>query len=394
MNNASIANINRAQVIAFGIGIVGLVISAIGAFGNTGGFMQSYLFAWLFWIGVSLGAFPLLLTQHIAGGSWGATIRRPLEAALMVLPIMILLFIPIVLGMGHLYPWMKAAYLEIHPTVSAKSSYLNQTWFIIRAIVYFALWMLGAWYFVKTGEKQDNDKKNAKVLQLRMGKRSVPWFILYFVTMTLASVDWGMSLTPVWYSGIYGTMIVTIQTISTLAIAIVSLIYLARTEGIIDKLLTPKRLQDLGNFLMAYIIFWAYVNFAQLIIIWSNNITETNTWYVTRFDGPWRGMSLFLLFFGFFGTFAILISRWVKRQRTALAWVSVWSFIVQLIFMFYVIIPAFERTGSVFSWLDFATVIGLGGIWFAVYIFQLKSRPIIPVNDPRLESIIEVNNHG
>ena len=394
MNNASLANINRAQVIAFVLGVAGLVISLIGAFGNTEGFMQSYLLAWLFWIGVSLGSFPLLLTQHIAGGSWGATIRRPLEAALMVLPAMIILFIPIVIGMGHLYPWMHEAYLKEHPTVMAKASYLNQTWFIIRSIIYFVLWMIGAWFFVRTGERQDNDKKNAKALQLRLGKRSVPWFILFFLSMTLAAVDWGMSLTPVWYSGIYATMLITIQTISTLAVAIVSLILIAKTETVVDKLLTPKRLQDLGNFLMAYIIFWAYVNFAQLIIQWSNNIVETNAWYVARFDGPWRSISLFLLFFGFFGTFAILISRWVKRQRTALAWVSVWSFIVQLVFLFYVIIPAFERSGLVFSWLDFATIIGLGGIWFAVYIFQLKSRPIIPSNDPRLEGIIEVSNHG
>lgn len=394
MNSASISSINRIQLIALIIGLVGIVASAIGAFSDTTNFMQAYLLAYLFWIGLSLGGFPLLLTQHIAGGSWGATIRRPLEAAMMVLPVMALLFIPIILGMSHLYPWLSAEYLAIHPTVAAKTEYLNQTWFIIRAIIYFVLWILGAWFFVKTGTQQDADKKNAKKLQLRMGKSSVPWFIIYFVTMTLASIDWGMSITPVWYSGIYGTMFITIQTISTLSLVIISLIYLAKTEGLIDKLLTTKRLQDLGNFLMAYIIFWAYVNFAQLIIIWSNNITETNTWYMVRFEEPWRSISLFLLFFGFFATLAILISRWVKRKRSALGIVSIWSLFVQLLFTFYVIIPAFERTGFVFHWLDLALFLGIGGIWIASYIFQLKSRPIVPINDPRLEGIIEVKNHG
>ena len=394
MNSASISSINRVQLIAFIVGLVGIVAGAIGAFADTTSFMQAYLFAFLFWIGLSLGGFPLLLTQHIAGGSWGATIRRPLEAAMMVLPIMALLFIPIVLGMNHLYPWMHAEYVASHPTVAAKTSYLNQTWFIIRAIIYFALWILSAWFFVKTGTQQDSDKKNAKKLQLRMGKASVPWFVVFFVTMTLAAVDWSMSLTPVWYSGIYGTIFITIQTISTLSLAILSLIYIAKTESVVDKLLTTKRLQDLGNFLMAYIIFWAYVNFAQLIIIWSNNITETNTWYVARFVEPWKSVSLFLLFFGFFATLAILISRWVKRKRGALAIVSIWAFFVQLLYTFYVIIPAFERSGFVFKWLDLALFAGIGGIWLASYIFQLKSRPIVPINDPRLDGIIEVKNHG
>jgi len=394
MNSASISNINRVQLIAFVVGLLGLVAGAIGAFNDTTSFMQAYLFAFLFWLGLSLGSFPLLLTQHIAGGSWGATIRRPLEAALMVLPIMILLFIPIVLGMNHLYPWMHADYLAGHPSVAAKASYLNRTWFIIRAIIYFALWLLSAWFFVKTSTRQDSDKQNAKKLQLRMGKASVPWFIIFFITMTLAAVDWSMSLTPVWYSGIYGTIFITIQTISTLSLAIISLVYIARTESVVDELLTTKRLQDLGNFLMAYVIFWAYVNFAQLIIIWSNNIVETNTWYVERFAEPWKSVSLFLLFFGFFATLAILISRWVKRNRMALSIVSVWAFIVQLVYTYYVIIPAFERTGFVFHWLDLALLLGIGGIWIVSYIFQLKSRPIVPINDPRLEGIIEVKNHG
>lgn len=394
MNSASISNINRVQLIAFILGLVGIVASAIGAFSNTTGFMQAYLLAYLFWIGMSLGGFPLLLTQHIAGGSWGATIRRPLEAAMMVLPLMALLFIPIILGMNQLYPWMNAEFVASHPTVAAKTSYLNQTWFIIRAAIYFVLWILSTWFFVKTGTSQDGNKKNAKNLQLRMGKASVPWFIVFFVTMTLASVDWGMSLTPVWYSGIYGTMFITIQTISTLSLAIISLIYIAKTEVVVDKLLTTKRLQDLGNFLMAYIIFWAYVNFAQLIIIWSNNITDTNTWYMARFAEPWKTVSLFLLFFGFFATLAILISRWVKRKRSALMIVSIWALFVQLLFTFYVIVPAFERTGFIFQWLDLALFLGMGGIWVAGYIFQLKSRPIVPINDPRLEGIIEVENHG
>jgi hypothetical protein len=177
------------------------------------------------------------------------------------------------------------------------------------------------------------------------------------------------------------------QAISGMAFIILVMVFLSRKLPQVDKLLTAKRLQDYGNFLMAFTMFWAYTSFSQLIILWSNNVTETASWYVLRLGSEWNIVAGSLLVFGFFAPFLILFSRWVKRKRLTLSLVAIWALIVQMTNMFWFIVPTFQRAGPQISILDLALFVGIGGLWLWVYAHTLASRPIIPLNDPRIPQV-------
>lgn len=383
-------NTGKAQIGGLVVGAVALLVAVILGFaGHAEGFFQSYLFTYLFWLGISLGSLMLLFVVHLAGGSWGALISRPLEAAAGAVPLFALLFLPIVFGMGDLYPWTDAAYVAAEPTVAAKTAYLNTAFFIVRAVIIFAVFTLGAFLYRRLGKRQDDDSATSARTGYRMKNLSGLWVVVYILTMTFAAFDWAMSVTPTWFSGIYPGIIMASQVISALAVVILVMVNLARVNPTIDKLLTPKRLQDLGNLLMAVTMFWAYTQISQLIIQWSNNVVETATWYTLRLGPEWVGLSAFLLFFGFFAPFMILFSRWVKRTRRALSVVAVWALVVQCLNYYWFLVPAFGRAGFQVRLLDVLLLVGLGGIWVAVYARALAARNVVPANDPRLLKVVE-----
>lgn len=378
-------DLGRLQSLSLIVGAVA-VVAAIGlALLGSAGFFHSYLFAFLFWLGLSLGCLVLLFVQHLAGGSWGALIRRPLEAGVSVLPILAILFIPLLFGLGSLYEWTHAEFVESQPIVAAKTAYLNVPFFIARAVLYFAIWIAGALFFLRMSNRQDRDLASSGSLAYRMKSVSAIWIIIYVLTMTFAAIDWGMSLTPEWFSGIYPVILMIGQAITAISFIICVMVLLAGTIPAVNELLTTKRLQDLGNFLMAFTMFWAYVSFSQLIIIWSNNTVETSPWYVVRLNGGWSYLSAFLLAFGFFAPFAILFSRWVKRKRSALMTIAIWALLIRLIDLFWILVPSYGRSGSPLTVLDVLLLVGLGGLWLAVFARSLASRPILPLHDPRLE---------
>ncbi len=393
MTSTLSSKLTRLQTIGLISGAVGIVVAIIMAFVSGGdSFFQSYLYAFLFWMGLALGCFILLMVQHMAGGSWGAMIRRPLEAGASVLPVMAIMFIPILFGMGFLYDdW-------IHPhnaLVEAKVAYLNKPGWIIRSLIYFSVWSFGAWYFVSRSKKQDevSEEQGGKI-GFGLKRSATFWIVIHILLMTFAAVDWAMSTTPEFFSGMYSVILMIGQAISAMCLIIFTMVFLANNDEEIDELLNSKRLQDLGNFLMAFTLFWAYTSFSQLIIIWSNNIIETNPYYVLRFNAAWQGVGYFLLLFGFFAPFAILFSRWVKRKRRALVAVAIWAVLVRLIDLFYILIPNFEREGFPLQISDVALMLGFGGIWIAVFAFMLKRNPLLPKNDPRLRHAPTGAHHG
>lgn len=374
----------RVQTVSLVVGLAGLALAIVFGIGHPRGFFESYLLAFLFWLGLSLGSLVLLFIQHLAGGSWGALIARQLEAGAASLPVMALLFVPLLFGLHHVYVWTDAGYVAEHASVAAKTGYLNVPFFIVRAAIYFLIWAAAALLYRRLSQRQDADAAHSGRLGYRMKNMAGVFVVIYILTMTLAGIDWAMSLTPTWWSGIYSVILMASQAITALALIIVTSVSLANRNDSIDRLLTPKRLQDLGNLLMAITMFWAYTQVSQLIIQWSNNVVETNTWYVLRFDPQWIGLSAFLLFFGFFAPFGILFSRWVKRKRRALRVMAVWSFLAQLVNLFWFVVPTFGRSGAQVTWLDLFLLVGVGGVWVALFARSLASRNVLPANDPRL----------
>jgi phosphoglycerol transferase MdoB-like AlkP superfamily enzyme len=180
----------------------------------------------------------------------------------------------------------------------------------------------------------------------------------------------------------YGVIFMIGQAISAVALMIIFVTLFGHFEPL-SHVANPRRVQDLGNFLMAFTMFWAYVSVSQLIIIWSNNLPETNMWYAIRLNGFWGWISAILLLFHFATPFLILFSRWVKQKVRALVIIACWMLVMRLVDIFWILVPTFEREVP-FSLLDVAVVVGIGGIWLAVFTAQLKNKPLLPLHDPRL----------
>ena len=380
--------LNRFQQRSLIVGIVGLVLGVGGAFLNRGQFFQSYLFAYLFWVQLGLGCLAVLMIQHIAGGGWGFVIRRPLEAGMLTLPLMAVLFIPLLGGMQDVYVWARPEEVAQSELLQHKSPYLNTPFFIIRTIVYFAVWT-GLAYFLNRWSQQQ-DQAADPTLAERFSRLSGPGLALFGLTITFASFDWMMSLEPEWFSTIYGFMFGVGAGAVAFAWAILLLALLSKYKPL-SEVVTAGHFNDLGNFLLASVMLWAYMSLSQYLIIWSGNLPEEITWYIYRTQGGWQWVSLFLILFHFALPFLVLMSRGVKRKARALSMVAGLIIFMRFIDLFWLVVPAFHQTGFQIHWLDLVLPVGIGGVWIALFIRQLKQKSLLAINDPHLQEMVE---HG
>ena len=374
------ADFDRIQRIALIAGAVGLVLSALGYFLDAEQFFRSYLFAYLFWLGLGMGSFAATMLQHLTGGRWGLVIRRLLESGALTLPVLALLFLPLVFGLGDLYEWTHQDVVDNDPILKGKQPYLNVPFFLIRAALYFAIWVGLAWLLNRWSEEQDRTANPHIPRRFRL--LSGPGLMLYVLTMSFAAFDWAMSLEPHWYSTIYGVIFIVSQVLTTLAFVIVVMSLLAPREPL-GEVMTVNIFHDLGNLMLAFTMLWAYMSFSQFIIIWSANLPEEVVWYLRRISGAWKFVPVVLLIFHFALPFVLLLIRNNKRRPAILARIAGFLFLIHFVNMFWLIMPAFYQTGFHISWLDVVAPIGIGGIWIAAYIWALKRKPLIAVNDHR-----------
>jgi len=379
--------LDRIQRSALVVGVLGVGLCVLGAFLNPAQAAQSYLFAYIFWAGLALGCLSVMLLQHISGGGWGLLIRRLLEAGARTLPLMLLLFVPVgldlVLGPSRLYEWARPEVLEHDEILRQKSIYLNVPFFLLRTALYFAVWIGVTALFSRWSAQQDRSADPELDNRLKMLSRL--GLLLYLITMTFAAFDWGMSLEPHWFSTMYGIIFVIGQGLYAFAFMIVLLLSLSGRRPLAD-LVTPQRFNDLGNLLLAFTMLWAYVMFSQYLIAWSADLPEETPWFLRRQSGGWQWIALALVVFQFVLPFLVLLSRQNKRRIVVLGRVAALIIVMHLVEIFWLIVPAFRGTGLSVHWLDLAAAIGVGGLWLAAFVWQLKSRPIVPRHDPRLRA--------
>jgi len=360
------------------VGIAGLAACAAGAFISPEQFYRSYLVGYLFWIGIALGCFAVVMLHHLVGGAWGTVIRRLLESGTRTLPLMLLLLAPIVIGLPHLYLWAQPDVVATDELLQHKAPYLNVPFFLARAALYFALWIGLAYLLNRWSAAQD--KSNTQSIRKRLQNFSGPGLVLYGLTVTFASVDWVMSLEPHWFSTIYGMIFMVGQTLATLAFIITMLMLLGKREPL-ASILKPQHFHDLGNLMLAFVMLWAYVAFSQFLIIWSGNLPEEIPWYISRLSGGWGYIAIALVVFHFVLPFLLLLSRQNKRRLGTLATLAGAMLVMRLVDLVWVIAPAFEEEGMHLHWMDLAASIGVGGIWVAVFLWQLGRRPLVPVGE-------------
>lgn len=351
----------RYAAVAGGVAAIAL---AIGAWLYPRHAVIAYLWAYQFWLGCSLGALAVLMVHHLVGGGWGSVIRRPLEAALGVLPWLAVAFLPLAAGLPMFY-----ATAHGH-----QAAYLATPLFLLRAVIYFAVWLGLAWRLLSLSDAQDRD--GDAIWKDRLSATSAAGMVLYGLTTFFASVDWIMALEPGWYSTTFGLIWVAGHFTCGFALGIVVAAYVTREAR-------DQHFNDLGNLLLACVMTWAYVSYAQYLVIWSGNLRADNAWYVHRSHGGWLPIIVFVVALHFALPFVMLLFRGVKRQRRALAGVALLLLFAQAVHGFWQLTPVVSPTAMV-SWLDLAAPVALGGLWLWVYMGKLAQRPLVPLHDERM----------
>ena len=357
-------------------------------------FFPSYLVGFFFWLGISTGCVAVVMLHRLVGGIWGFAVRRPAEAGAMTVPLMALLFIPIALGLRYLYPWADPSRVRADKLLQIKAEYLNVGFFLGRAVLYFAIWTALALLLNRGSQRQDrNGNNDSNRISGWLQNLSGPGLVLYFLAVSFAMIDWGMSLEPHWFSSIYGAMLLVGQVLSTLAALIIVASWLSETEPL-QRAATSEAFNDLGNLLLAFTMLWAYMSFSQYLITWSGNLAYEIPWYLRRSAGGWRLVAVCLIVFHFFVPFFLLLSRDRKRNPRALAMVAVAILVMRLIDNVWLIIPAFSGATILEYWAVLPAFFGIGGLWVALFLWRLGSRPLLPTNDPQLVAALEHHGHG
>ena len=377
-------DLERFQRMALVIGLGGLVFCVVGFFTNRPQFFQSYLFAFLFWNGLSIGSLAIFLLHNVVGGNWGVVIRRFVEAGTRTFPVTLVFLLPILfLGIQSLYLWATPEG-QHDPNIQLKAAYLNVPFFIGRSLFYFAFWILVALRLARLSTEQDRtgDLKLAD----RMRAFSAPCLLAFVLIASFAFFDWIMSLEPHWFSTVYGAMFLVGQVLETLAFAVALLVILSKRKPF-EGLLKIQHYHDLGNLMLAFTMLWAYLNLSQFLIMWAGNLPEEIPWYIRRFTGGWGAIGVFLGLFHFCVPFVLLLMRFVKKNPRILYRVAIWMIFVRFVDIFWVVEPAFRQQQFWIHWMDIVAPIGLGGIWIWAFLGQLKLRPLLPLHDPRLGNI-------
>jgi hypothetical protein len=369
------------------IGLIGTVAAVAGAFTATDNFYSSYLTCFIFFLGLSLGCMAVLMLYHLVGGAWGTVIRRIMESGMMTLPLMAVLFIPILFNLPKIYPWAR-------PEETAKdlklqeiaTSYLNFNGIMTRAAFYFVLWMVMAYLLNRWSTEQDRPEARDKST-LRFRAVSAPGLVFYSLTISFAIVDWVMSLQARWISTIYGLIFIAGEALVAFSFAVVIEHILAKRKPM-SEYLKPTEVHDHGKLMLAFVMVWAYFNFSQWLIMWSGNLPEEITWFLRRINNGWGVVAVYLAIFHFAIPFLMLLSRQWKRQTNTLVWIASWLIIMRLVDIWWHIEPASHSAVHV-SWTLFAVLAGMGGLWMAYFFRNLRKRPLLAMYAPQTLRLLE-----
>jgi uncharacterized membrane protein YiaA len=378
--------IERARGTALTLGIIGLILWGVGLFNQRELAFQGYHFAYIFWAGLSIGCLGMTLLVHVVRGKWGQPLVRIFEAGAQTLvPMMVILFIPILLGMHAIFEWSHAEAVQNDPIIAFKAKYyLNLPFFLVRFVLYFVLWGGMTYLMVRSSTQQDaaNDPVEAELISRQRMTPAAVSIPLYVLAVTFFTVDMAMSLQPHWFSTMYGVIFLVGFGLTAMALATL-LVLLWRDLPPYKGLIHFEFRRDWGNLLFTMTVFWSYVSFSQLLIIYSGNLPEETSFYLRRNSGGWHPVSWLIVLFHFFVPFFLLLAPRTKRIPQQLILGAVILLAIRVVEIFWEIKPAFSATFSVSLW-DVAAFVGLGGLWFWAMFGYLLKRPLLPQNEPRL----------
>ena len=368
------------------IGGICAVLSAIGFFIDHDQFYRSYLWSYIYVVALTVGPLAWLMLQYVTGGAWGLVIRRACEAAARTVPLTAGLFIPIIIGINNLYPWAKSHAND--ELIRHKAPYLNVPFFIGRAAFYFAGWFLLSWVLNRYSAMED--EQGHDVVHGKLSRAAAPGLLFWGFSVTFLSIDWVMSLDPAWFSTMFGLLFIASQGLTSMAFLITLMVVLSFRRPM-SEVLTPRHLHDLGKFMLALVMVWAYFSFSQFLITWAGNLPEEIPFYLIRMNNGWGFVGLLLVFGHFALPFALLLSRDLKRNFRFLRGIAVFVLCIRCVDLYWIVMPFFRKQSFGISWMDITMPLGLVGLWLAYFLTQLEKRPLMPLNAPHLEEVLE---HG
>jgi hypothetical protein len=380
---------NRIPVIGAVCALVGAAACVILGAANPKQFLFSWLVSFLFFLSLALGALFFVLIQYATQGGWGIVVRRIGETVFATIPVMAALFVPLLFGLHDLYSWSVPGAAEHDALLRWKAPYLNVPFFLIRAALYFGIWSFIAVLYNRGSRGQDATGDPAVSARLR--SLAGPAIIVLALTQTFASVDWIVSLTPHWYSTMFGVYFFAGSFVGF--IALLSVVAAAmRQAGLLEAVISAEHLHDIGKFLFAFTAFWAYIAFSQFFLMWYANLPEETVWFKARLEGSWEIVSL-LLMAGHFGVpFFYLMGRAVKRRGWTLAVGGTWLLAMHFVDLYWQVMPTLHPEGVRPSALDVAALLAVGGCFVGAAGWLMRRQALVPLRDPRLgESIVFEN---
>jgi hypothetical protein len=375
--------------------------------------LRAYLAGYMTCFNLTGGALVMLMLQYVTGGKWGLLLRRPLEAMTRTLPLVAVLFIPVAVLGKHLYQWMAYPTQETTQTAFAqgiidkeqaltanfKRPMLNPQMMVVESVGIFAILLVFMYLLNKWSAQQEADPARGtgasyEYWRTKFENLSGPGILIYVILMTVGAIVWIKSLDVTWYSSIWGLQFLVAQGYGVLAFTILSVILLSRYEPMRTFLRVTEQ-HDLGKLLFAFVMLNIYLTFAEFLIIWSGNLPDEIPWYLARIHGGWWTICSLDFIAHWLVPFCLLLSRDLKRQKNKMIWITCWMLFARLVDMFWLVEPNFKHAagnlvGEPLSIFAYLTVpVAMLGLWVAYYLTQLMQRPLVAVNDPHLEEILE-----
>lgn len=372
---------------AVAVGVLFLILTVVGAFVDRAQFFRSYLWAYVFWVGLSVGCMAWLMAQYLTGGAWGVMVRRVAESSAKTIPLWIVFFIPLIFGLHDLYgnSWANPALVASDPILKHKAPYLNAPFWIARGFIYLGGWWLLSFLLNRWSDRED--REGGVKPREHMARISAPGLIFWAFAVTFMATDWVMSVNGQWFSTMFGLLFIAGQGLSSMGFIITVMVMLSNYRPM-SQLITKRHMHDLGKLLLANTMLFAYFSFSQFLITWVGNLPEEIPWYKHRLEGGWEALGFFLVIGHFFLPFALLLSQDLKKNFKALRAVAILIMVMRLIGVFWETVPEFFPYQIHVSWMDFTAPLGIGGIWLALFLTYLLKRPLIAPNNPRLEEAL------
>ncbi len=377
-------NGRRLPAWAAAAAVAGLGLTAAGAALDTRRALFSYLTAFTFWLGIAVGALILLMAFHASSARWPVVLRRVLEAIPLSIPLFLILFVPIALGVKDLFGWvdpMQEVNEEARRLWVLRHPWLNVPFFLVRAGFYFLCWIVVGQLLFAWSVRQDQEGgARLTIMQRRLGAGGLP---LVALTITFAAFDWLMSLAPFFASTIFGVYFFAGAFLAAIG-ALIVCVLAVRSAGFLGDAVGPNHLHSLGKFLFAFVVFWAYIAYSQYMLTWIANLPSEVPYYLVRERGRWRPVGAFLVVFHFLAPFFILLSRDLKRRARPLAVMAIWILIAHYVDVYWMVMPHLDPQGPRPSWTDLTALVGIGAAALGFTAWRLRGRHAMPVGDPYL----------